>query len=89
MICYLMKKKFCGILQEIIKVDKFSYLIVGIGLNTNIAPRNKSFQSTCLKNIINKKVSNQKILKNILVSYAKLLKQAKKMSFSELKKRYN
>ena len=84
MICYLMKKfmVFC----EVIKVDKFSYLIVGIGLNTNIAPRNKSFQSTCLKNIINKKVSNQKILKNILVSYAKLLKQAKKLSFSELKK---
>ena len=80
------EKKFCGILQEVIKVDKFSYLIVGIGLNTNIAPRNKSFQSTCLKNIINKKVSNQKILKNILVSYAKLLKQAKKLSFSELKK---
>ena len=73
-------------MQEVIKVDKFSYLIVGIGLNTNIAPRNKSFQSTCLKNIINKKVSNQKILKNILVSYAKLLKQAKKLSFSELKK---
>ena len=79
-------KKFCGILQEIIKVNKFNYLIVGIGLNTNIAPKDKSFESTCLKNIINKKVSNQKILKNILVSYAKLLKQAKKLSFSELKK---
>ena len=82
-------KKFCGILQEIIKVNKFNYLIVGIGLNTNIAPKDKSFKSTCLKNITNKKVSTQKILKNILFSYGKLLKQAKKMSFSELKKRYN
>ncbi len=82
------KKKFCGILQEVIKFNNFHYLIVGIGLNTNIAPQNKGFQSTCLKNIIGKKVSNQKILKNILVSYEKLLKKAEKMSFSELKKKY-
>ena len=43
------KKKFCGILQEKIIFNQFNYLIVGIGLNTNIAPKNKSFQSTCLK----------------------------------------
>ena len=41
--------KFCGILQETIKYDKFEFLIVGIGLNTNIAPKNKDFKSTCLK----------------------------------------
>ena len=50
------KKKFCGILQEVIKFNNFDYLIVGIGLNTNIAPQNKSFKSTCLKNILNKKI---------------------------------
>ena len=57
------KQKFCGILQEVIKFDNFDYLIVGIGLNTNIVPQNKSFKSTCLKNILNKKIDNQKILK--------------------------
>ena len=36
------------------------YLIVGIGLNTNIAPQNKSFKSTCLKNILNKKLTIKK-----------------------------
>ncbi len=82
------KKKFCGILQEIIKFKKFSYLIVGIGLNTNIAPQNKSFQSTCLKNITNMKISNQKLLKIITLEYEKFLNLIKKMSFYKLKKRY-
>ena len=49
------KKKFCGILQEVIKFDNFDYLIVGIGLNTNIVPQNKGFKSTSLKNILKKK----------------------------------
>ncbi len=50
------KLKFCGILQEVIKFNNFDYLIVGIGLNTNTVPQNKSFKSTCLKNILNKKI---------------------------------
>ena len=59
-------QKFCGILQEVIKFDNFDYLIVGIGVNTNIIPKNRSFKSTCLKNILNKKIDNQKILKQIV-----------------------
>ena len=31
--------KFCGILQEVIKFNQFDYLLIGIGLNTNIAPK--------------------------------------------------
>jgi len=81
-------KKFCGILQEVIKNDNYNYLIVGIGLNTNIVPENKSFKSTSLKNILNKKVNNKNILKNIKISYEKLLKEKDKFSFSELKKKY-
>ena len=57
------KLKFCGILQEVIKFDNFDFLIVGIGLNTNIVPSNKRFKSTCLKNISNKKIDNQKNFK--------------------------
>ena len=51
------KKKFCGILQEVVKFNNYDYLIVGIGLNTNEAPKNKSFKSTCLKNILKKKIN--------------------------------
>ena len=38
----LNKKKFCGILQEVVKFDSYDYLIVGIGLNTNVAPKTKA-----------------------------------------------
>ena len=82
------KKKFCGILQEVIKFNNLDYLIIGIGLNTNIAPKNKSFKSTSLKNIINKKISNRKILTNIKAAYEKLLNEKNKLSFSSLKRKY-
>ena len=82
------KLKFCGILQEVIRFNNFDYLIVGIGLNTNIVPQNKSFKSTCLKNILNKKIDNQKILKKIIIAYEKFLGEKNKLSFSDLKMKY-
>ena len=84
----LNKKKFCGILQEVVKFDNYDYLIVGIGLNTNVAPKNKGFKSTCLKNILNKKINNQKILKKISIAYEKFLEEKNKLSFSNLKEKY-
>ena len=81
-------QKFCGILQEVIKFNNFDYIIIGIGLNTNVAPLNKSFKSTCLKNILNKKVSNKKILRNIIVVYEKFLREKNKLSFWNLKRKY-
>ena len=82
------KKKFCGILQEVIKFDNFDYLIVGIGLNTNIDPQNKGFKSTSLKNILKKKINNQKVLNNIIVAYEKFLEEKNRLSFSDLKRKY-
>ena len=82
------KQKFCGILQEVVKFKHFDYLIVGIGLNTNIAPQNKSFKSTCLKNILNKRISNQKILKDFKSAYEKFLSEKNRLSFSNLKRKY-
>ena len=82
------KLKFCGILQEVIRFNNFDYLIVGIGLNTNTVPQNKSFKSTCLKNILNKKIDNQKILKKIVIAYEKFLGEKNKLSFSDLKMKY-
>ncbi len=82
------KLKFCGILQEVIKFNNFDYLIVGIGLNTNTVPQNKSFKSTCLKNILNKKIDNQQILNKIVIAYEKFLGEKNKLSFSDLKMKY-
>ncbi len=84
----LNETKFCGILQEVIKFNKFDYLIVGIGINTNIAPQNKSFKSTSLKNILNKKINNQKILKKIVIAYEKFLKEKNQLSFLDLRRKY-
>ena len=72
----------------ILRFNNFDYLIVGIGLNTNIAPENKNFKSTCLKNILKKKVNNQKIMKDILIAYEKLLIEKNKYSFVDLKRKY-
>jgi len=82
------KEKICGILQEVISYNQKNYLIVGIGLNTNIVPKNKSFSSTSLKNIINKNIDNKKILKNIKNKYEKFLIEIKKFSYKELEKKY-
>ena len=82
------QRKFCGILQEVIRFNDFDYLIVGIGLNTNIAPQNKSFSSTSLKNILNIKINNQKILKNIIVAYERFLTEKNNLSFLDMKRKY-
>ena len=80
------KKKICGILQEtVINAGKKS-LIVGIGINTNLDPKNSSFSSTSLKLITNKNIDNNKLFIMIKKKYEKLLFTANQKSFSELKK---
>ena len=78
------KEKISGILQEVITYNQKNYLIVGIGVNTNIVPKNKSFSSTSLKNIIDRKIDNKKILKNIKNNYEKFLIEIKKFSYKKL-----
>ena len=80
------KKKICGILQETIVNAGKQFLIVGIGINTNLDPKNRSFSSTSLKYITNKNVDNKKLFIMIKKNYEKLLLKANQKSFSELKK---
>ena len=82
------KDKICGILQEVISSNQKDYLIVGIGLNTNSSPINKSFPSTSLKNMINKNIDNKEMLKNIKNKYEKFLIEIKKFSYEKLEKKY-
>ena len=59
------KKKICGILQEkISKLNKI-YLIVGIGINLIKNPNLKNYPTTNLSELLNKKVSRNKIEKQI------------------------
>ena len=71
--------------ETIINAGK-KFLIIGIGINTNLDPKNGSFSSTSLKHITNKNIDNKKLFIMIKKNYEKLLFKANKDSFSELKK---
>tara|TARA_B100001142_G_C14077246_1_gene555962 strand:- start:195 stop:725 length:531 start_codon:yes stop_codon:yes gene_type:complete len=59
------KKKICGILQEkISKLDKM-YLVVGIGINLIKSPNLKNYPTINLSELMNKKVSKNKIEKQL------------------------
>ena len=83
----LNSKKVCGILQEVLKIQEKTFLIVGIGVNTNFSPKIKNYESISLKKK-KKKISNRLVLKNIIIAYEKLIGEIEKKSFSELKKNY-
>ena len=59
------KKKICGILQEKISKLNKKYLIVGIGINLIKNPNLKNYPTTNLNVLINKKISKNKIEKQI------------------------
>ena len=82
-------KKICGILQEVVNYRDKRFLVVGIGVNTNLEPKKKAFLSTSLKKIMNKKIDNNSVLKNIKDIYEKFLTKAKNYSYLKLKKIYN
>ena len=80
------EKKICGILQETITNDEKKFLIVGIGINTNLDPKNSSFSSTSLKHITNKNIDNKKLFIMIKKNYEKFLFKTNQNSYTELKK---
>ena len=59
------KKKICGILQEKISKLNKKYLIVGIGINLIKNPNLKNYPTTNLNELLNKKVSKNKIEKEL------------------------
>ena len=59
------RKKICGILQEKISKLNKKYLIVGIGINLIKNPNLKNYPTTNLGELLNKKVSKNKIEKQI------------------------
>ena len=59
------KKKICGILQENISKINKRYLIVGIGINLIKNPNLRNYPTINLSELLNKKVSKNKIEKQI------------------------
>ena len=79
-------KKICGILQETVINAGKKFLIIGIGINTNLEPKNNSFLSTSLKHITKKNVDNKKLFIMIKKNYEKFLLKTNQNTFLELKK---
>ena len=86
MIYYLREKKFVEYYRRLLLEQEKKFLIVGIGINTNIDPNNSSFSSTTLKQITNKNIDNKKLFIMIKNKYEKFLFKIKRYSFVELKK---
>ena len=80
------KKKICGILQATVINAEKKFLIVGVGINTNLNPKNNSFSSSSLKQITNKNIDNRKLFTMIKKKYEKFLFKANHNSFLKLKK---
>jgi BirA family biotin operon repressor/biotin-[acetyl-CoA-carboxylase] ligase len=81
------KEKICGILQEVVNFDKKSFLITGIGINTNNSPLIKNYKATSISTILGKKINNNIVLKEICKDYEKFILQNKKYSFAELRRK--
>ena len=67
------KRKLGGILQEVIEYRDKKFLIIGIGVNTKISPKNKSFNSISLSACSNRIIKNNEILVKIKLAYEKII----------------
>ena len=59
------RKKVCGILQEFIKIDEKSFLIIGIGINVDNSPLIENYPTTYLNLFKKKKLTSDKIYNEI------------------------
>ena len=78
--------KICGILQEVINFKSKTFLIIGVGVNTNSSPVIKNYKTTSLRSILKKRINNNAILKKIQVEYEKFIPQAQKNIFVYFKR---
>jgi len=81
------KEKICGILQEVVNFNTKTFLIVGVGINTNNSPIIKNYKTTSLSSILKKKINNNKILKEIKKDYERFIHQTTKHNFTEIKRK--
>jgi len=87
---FINKKKVCGILQEIIKVNYKKFLIVGIGINIVSNPNiNNRYKTTNIFIETKKKPQINEIINHIIFSYVKFFKDLKTYKYENFKKRAN
>ena len=67
------KKKFCGILQEIIIIKNYKFIIVGIGINLVKNPKIKNYLTTNILKETGLNLKKKKYLKSIEKNYYRKL----------------
>ena len=72
------KRKLGGILQEVIEYRDKKFLIIGIGVNTKISPKNKSFNSISLSACSNRVIKNNENIVKIKLAYEKIISNLSK-----------
>ena len=84
---FVNNKKICGILQEVITMNKTKYLIIGIGLNIASNPfiKNK-YKATNILNETNKRIPLIKIEKLIISSYEKFFENLDSYNYKDFRK---
>ena len=73
-------------MQELIYNKGKSFLIVGIGINTNSFPYIENYKTTSLKNLQKIYIDNNIVLRDIKKQYENFIIEKKKKSFTKLKK---
>tara|TARA_B100002051_G_scaffold269139_1_gene300039 strand:- start:1378 stop:1899 length:522 start_codon:yes stop_codon:yes gene_type:complete len=68
------KKKFCGILQEIIFNEDNKFIIIGIGINLIKSPKIANYPTTNILSETGIKLKKSKIIKSIEFNYINKLK---------------
>jgi len=67
------QRKICGILQETVKKNGDTYLIVGIGLNLVKSPNIKDYPTTNLYELTKRKINANKMSKELMFIYKNFL----------------
>ena len=85
---FLNGKKICGILQEIITIDKKNFLIIGVGLNVNSNPSiKKKYKATNIFRETQIKTTTNEIATLLIKSYEIFFLNLKSFNYSHFKKK--
>ena len=85
---FLNGKKICGILQEIISIDKKNFLIIGVGLNVNSNPSiKKKYKATNIFSETQIRTTTNEIAALLIKSYEIFFLNLKYFDYSHFKKK--
>ena len=87
---FLNGKKVCGILQELVTINKKKFLIIGIGLNIISNPKiNKKYKATNIFKETKKKLKINIVIKKLIFSYERFFRNLSSYRYITFKTKIN